>query len=134
MDQKDISTALSIVQNFTKKSLNEKKHKYSKGALQNLNEKLGIKKDTKDLRPAVIDQLFNWAKQYKKANPSAVDKATEDLKVYSKSGGRFFIEIAEELIDNPNKIVELEALRYLSHNASPIHFSYISNRIMSLIQ
>ena len=62
------------------------------------------------------------------------DKTTEDLKVYSKSGGRFFIEIAEELIDNPNKIVELEALRYLSHNASPIHFSYISNRIMSLIQ
>ena len=80
VDQKDISTALSIVQNFTKKSLNEKKHKYSKGALQNLNEKLGIKKDTKDLRPAVIDQLFNWAKQYKKANPSAVDKATEDFK------------------------------------------------------
>ena len=62
------------------------------------------------------------------------NKTTSDLSKYVKSGGRYFIDIAEELIDNPKKIIELESLRYLSNNANPIHLSYISNRIMNLLQ
>ena len=62
------------------------------------------------------------------------NKASSDLSNYVKSGGRYFIDIAEELIDNPKKIIELESLRYLSNNANPIHLSYISNRIMNLLQ
>ena len=62
------------------------------------------------------------------------NKTTSDLSKYVKSGGRYFIEIAEELIYNPKKIIELESLRYLSNNANPIHLSYISDRIMKLLQ
>ena len=62
------------------------------------------------------------------------DKVNLGLSKYVKSGGRYFIEIAEELIDSPKKIIELESLRYLSNNANPKHLSYISNRIMNLLQ
>ena len=67
-------------------------------------------------------------------NVNNQDKVNLGLSKYVKSGGRYFIEIAEELIDSPKKIIELESLRYLSNNANPKHLSYISNRIMNLLQ
>ena len=67
-------------------------------------------------------------------NVNNQDKVNLDLSKYVKSGGRYFIEISEELIDSPKKIIELESLRYLSNNANPKHLSYISNRIMNLLQ
>ena len=67
-------------------------------------------------------------------NVNNQDKVNLGLSKYVKSGGRYFIEIAEELIDSPKKIIELESLRYLSNNANPKHLLYISNRIMNLLQ
>jgi hypothetical protein len=80
-------------------------------------------------------KISSWLSTHESQTPPFDDDKTNgEFKVYSKNGGRFFIEIAETLIDSPNKIVELESLRYLTNNASPKHLSYISNRIMSLIK
>ena len=82
-----------------------------------------------------VREISYWLSKQESNSKTIINENKEisDLSKYVKSGGRYFIEIAEELIDSPKKIIELESLRYLSNNANPIHLSYISNRIMNLL-
>jgi len=58
------------------------------------------------------------------------------LEGYVKNGGNFFIELAEGLIGNPDwvsKVVQLEALRYFSKNASHENLQIISYQMEGII-
>ena len=58
------------------------------------------------------------------------------LEGYVKNGGNFFIELAEGLIGNPDwvyKVVQLEALRYFSKNASHGNLPIISHQMEAII-
>lgn len=58
------------------------------------------------------------------------------LEGYVKNGGNFFIELAEGLIGNPDwvsKVVQLEALRYFSKNASHENLPIISHQMEAII-
>ncbi|MBD30738.1 MAG: hypothetical protein CMG44_00845 [Candidatus Marinimicrobia bacterium] len=60
-------------------------------------------------------------------------KVSKDLQAYYKNGGNFFIEIAEELIDNDEDLIFLESLRYLI-KCREDYLPYTSYQISQLLK
>ncbi|MED5433458.1 MAG: hypothetical protein VYB52_01270, partial [Candidatus Neomarinimicrobiota bacterium] len=56
-----------------------------------------------------------------------------NLQDYYDNGGNFFVEIAEELIDNDQDIIFLESLRYLIKQRKD-YLPFVSNQILNLLE
>lgn len=79
-------------------------------------------------------EISHWLSiQEEEKAPNTVQKAMNGLEDYLHNGGNFFIELAENLTDYPEKIVFLEALRYWTKNKQLSDLPYISNHISDLI-
>ncbi len=80
-------------------------------------------------------ELSHWINSvsFKKSPGKNLMNGLED---YVKNGGNFFIDLAEELMGNPDwesKIVQLEALRYFSKNGSSQNLPKISSHLEEII-
>jgi hypothetical protein len=79
-------------------------------------------------------EISHWFSNQEEGNASDYDKnIINGLEDYFYNGGNFFIELAENLTDYPQKIVFLEALRYWTKNKQISNLPSISNHISDLI-
>jgi len=61
------------------------------------------------------------------------EKISSNLQDYYDNGGNFFIEIAEDLIDNDQDIIFLESLRYLIKKRKD-YLPFVSHQILNLLE
>ena len=79
-------------------------------------------------------EISYWIKNRYIQNDIEVDNnIKKEITRYFNSGGNFFIEITEDLIDKDSDIVYLESLRYLSKQSENFH-RFISLEISKLIE
>ncbi|MFQ6677786.1 MAG: hypothetical protein ACE5D0_05630 [Fidelibacterota bacterium] len=85
--------------------------------------------------------IFKWmGEQHFKPETSNNRSSTAKLEQYLLNGGRYFIELSEEIIKkypqvhSVNKIIQLEALRGIAKNSNPESFQRIANCLNFLIQ
>ncbi len=79
-------------------------------------------------------EVSNWLSTVT-VGESSDKNIVDGLEDYIKNSGNFFIQMAENLIGNPEwetKIIQLEALRYFAKNGSPKNLSIISSHLKEL--
>ena len=80
-------------------------------------------------------ELSNWFSTVS-IKETHIKNIMNGLENYVNNGGNFFIELAEGLIGNPaweSEIIQLEALRYYSKNASSENLPIISSHLEAII-